>query len=216
MAIQNRRDLVYSKRCWLFTSRLRLCSAVNRISPLPNYHDRFRTYFARSTILQVALFYRWHFTTFSLLYDLSLEKKKRFRCGMICPKLFKILLYNVIFSCHFTRYRLSECEVLHFVLRTTLVAGRRLVNTILKFSIWLDKRMEPSFTCCQMEPLRQESANCNTRDKIVLPTEEYDLWTMPTIWSPKIKKVFNLRNSALSSLGRKTKHQGLKKFWYAT
>ena len=33
-----------------------LCFAVKQISPLPNYHECFRTYFARSTILHVALF----------------------------------------------------------------------------------------------------------------------------------------------------------------
>ena len=32
-----------------------LCFAVKRISPLPNYYERFQTYFAGSTILHVAL-----------------------------------------------------------------------------------------------------------------------------------------------------------------
>ena len=41
---------------------------VNRISPLPNYDERFQTCFARSTILQVTLFYNRHLTVFSLLY----------------------------------------------------------------------------------------------------------------------------------------------------
>ena len=55
---------------------------VNRISPLPNYHDRFRTYFVRSSIVQVVLFYRWQFTMLSLRYNLPLERKM-FRGCMI-------------------------------------------------------------------------------------------------------------------------------------
>ena len=64
--------------CWLFIGRLKLCFAVNEILPLLNYHENFRTYFARSTILQVVHFYRTHFKMFSLLYDLSLERKNVF------------------------------------------------------------------------------------------------------------------------------------------
>ena len=40
----------------LFIGRFRLCFGVNRILPLPIYHERFPTSFARSTILQVSLF----------------------------------------------------------------------------------------------------------------------------------------------------------------
>ena len=61
--------------CWLFVGRPRLCFAVYRISPLQNYHECFRAYFARGTILQAALLYRLHSTVFLLLYDLSLESK---------------------------------------------------------------------------------------------------------------------------------------------
>ena len=75
MIIRKRRDSVYSKRWWLFIGRPKLRFAVNRISSLPNYHERFQTYFARTTILPVALFYRRHFTVFLLLYDLSFEKQ---------------------------------------------------------------------------------------------------------------------------------------------
>ena len=41
-----------------------------------------RTYFARGTTLQVALFYMPHF------------------CCMICPKLYKSILYHVLYSLH--------------------------------------------------------------------------------------------------------------------
>ena len=58
--------------------RPRLCFAVNEILPLPNYHKSFRTRLARSTILQVVLFYRPHFKMFSLLHELSVEKKNVF------------------------------------------------------------------------------------------------------------------------------------------
>ena len=59
----------------LFIGRPGLCFAVDEILPLLKYHESFQTYFARSTVLQVALFHRSHFTVFSLLNDLSLKKK---------------------------------------------------------------------------------------------------------------------------------------------
>ena len=64
--------------CWLFIGRPRLCFAVDQVLPLLNRHDSSQTYFAGGTILQVALFYRLQFTLFSLVYDLSLERKKWF------------------------------------------------------------------------------------------------------------------------------------------
>ena len=78
MVIQNRRGLVCSSMCWLFIGRPRLCFAVNQILAFLNYHENFRTYFLRGTILLATLFYSPHFTMFSLLYDLSLERKKGF------------------------------------------------------------------------------------------------------------------------------------------
>ena len=45
-----------------------------------------RTYFARGTTLQVALIYMPHFM--------------RFCCCMICPKLYKSILYHVLYSLH--------------------------------------------------------------------------------------------------------------------
>ena len=75
MVIRKRRDSVYSNTRWLFIDKPRLCFAIDQILPFPIYHENFRTYFARNSILQEALFYRLHFTVFSLLYDLFLERK---------------------------------------------------------------------------------------------------------------------------------------------
>ena len=110
VVIRKQQGLVYSNMCWLLIGRPRLCFTANEILPLLNYHENFRTYFAHSTILHVALFYRPHFTMISLLYDLFLKRKKcfvalqfvfgkenHFRCCMIClgkEKLFLLLNFS--------------------------------------------------------------------------------------------------------------------------
>ena len=82
MIIWKQQDFVYSKTEHRSTYKLAHVT-VNRNSLLPNNHKNFRTYFARSNILQTAPSPCFHYSMIcflkgknaSLLYDLSLERK---------------------------------------------------------------------------------------------------------------------------------------------
>ena len=69
--------------------------AVDQVLPLLNYHENFRTYFARGAVFQYftdrtlpcfrcCMICPWKGRDCLLLYDFSLKRKKMFRCCMTC------------------------------------------------------------------------------------------------------------------------------------